>query len=717
MMRLNEWKHCCLLVALLLCGVCGVSGQAWAVPNVIGNLQVSKSGESIIIRLDASRPIETTPSSFSIANPARLVFDFPDTGNGLGYVTKEINQGELRALNVVQVGDRTRLVLNLNKTVRFDTRKDAKSYEIVLTPAVIGGDLAQSGIRHFSGAESGASIKDVQFKKSVDGAGVVVVDMTSSDTAIDLQQKGNVLSVLFRNTQLPDALRRKMDVVDFGTPVVGIKTQPSGENVSLEISPKGTWEHIAFQSDNQFIIEVRPVKADDKKLFQGSKAGYQGDLISLNFQNIPVRELLHVFADITGMNIVVSDSVAGNVSLRLNEIPWDQALEIVLQQRNLTMRKNGNVLWIAPRDELAAKDKQEAEARDAALSAEVPRMEVFQLNYQRAEDFSAMLLSSRVTDAKSSASGGLLSALGTVTVDKRTNQAFIHDVPTKLAMMRDLLSKIDRPARQVLIEARIVEASDSFAKNLGFRLGYNERVGHRILGQARPGVTFGASTQIPGYVSGQMEDTPNYISTGTDDSFNVDLPAGNISTKQAGQFSLTLFNSGLTQFLNLELSALEADARGKIVSSPRVVTADQVEALIEQGTEVPYLTASASGATTVGYKKAVLALKVKPQITPEGNVIMSLEINKDSPNPQYSTTYGIALDTKHIKTDVLVENGGTVVIGGIFTQDERESNTRVPLLGDLPYVGFMFRNKEKQVLNSELLVFLTPKIVSDLIAN
>jgi len=690
--------------------------------NSIETILVSKSVGGTVLRIGMRNALPTQPSSFSITNPARLVFDFPDTTNGLGFSSKSINEGGVRSLNVVQAGDRSRLILNLDKSARFESRLEEKFLLITL-----GDEQGQAGSgavssQHFSAGATQDShgIRDIQFRRSKDGAGVVVIEMSTSDGGIDLQQKGGSLFATFKKTRLPGNLRRQMDVIDFATPVVSVKTRPMGEDVSMEIVPQGLWEHIAFQSDNQFIIEVKPVKEDGGKMFQGTKTGFQGEAISLNFQNIPVRELLHVFADITNFNIVVSDSVSGNVSLRLNDIPWDQALDIVLEQRNLSMRKNGNVMWIAPRDELAAKDKLQAEARDAALIAEVPRMEVFQLNYQRAEDFSALLSASKAsgTSGASGGSGGFLSSLGSVSVDKRTNQIFIHDVPTKLVMVRDLLTKVDRPARQVLIEARIVEASDRFTKNLGVRLGIVDRVGYRTgASPGNPRVMLGGSTQIPGFQTGQLADTPNYISTGTDDTFGVDLPASSIDSRNVGQFSLTLFNRSLTQFLNLELSALEVDGRGKIISSPRIVTADQVEALIEQGTEVPFLTASASGATTVGYKKAVLALKVKPQITPEGKVIMAISVNKDSPNPQYSTTYGIALDTKHIKTDVLVENGGTVVIGGIYTQDERDTNTRIPVLGDLPYVGFMFRNRERQSLNSELLVFITPKIIPDVNLN
>lgn len=700
-----------------------VDSAASAAPrNSIESLMVSKSGGSTVLKVSFRQALTAPPAHFSIANPARLVFDLPDTGSSLSYSSKTINDGSLRSLNVVQAGDRSRLVLNLDKMAQFETRQEGKDLIISLIEGAVASPASATPVQHFAGNEKSEvqSIRDVQFRRSKDGAGIVVVDLSATDIGIDIQQKGTKLQVSFKKTRLPEQLRRQLNVNDFATPITLVDTKTTGDDVVIEIVPKGLWEHTAFQSDNQFIVEVRPVKEDPSKLFQGSRTGYQGEAISLNFQNIPLRELLHVFADITNFNIVVSDSVAGNVSLRLNDVAWDHALQIVLQQKNLAMRKSGNVLWIAPRDELAARDKLEVDARDSAVAAEMPRLEAFQLNYQKAEDVAAMLAASGGTQATppgqtaGPTAGGFLSALGKVTVDKRTNQLFIYDVPTKLEMVRGLLSKIDRAARQVLIEARIVEASDAFAKNLGFRLGVHglpgNNPGNSILGTpARYAV--GGGIIDPGAHTGQTSTTPNFIT----DAMSVNMPAAGIvgNPNPVGQFSMILFNSAKTQFLNLELTALEADQKGKVISSPRVVTADQIEALIEQGTEIPYLQATSSGASSVGYKKAVLSLKVKPQITPDGRIIMSLQINKDAPNATYSTLYGIAIDTKSVKTDVLVENGGTVVIGGIYTQDEKEITTRVPLLGDMPYIGFMFRNKSNNNIRTELLIFISPKIVSE----
>lgn len=717
-------------LALLLTAVAVAFAQSAAnagMANAIETLEVGKVAGSTVVKLGLRKELAATPSNFTITNPARIVFDFPGTENGLGHTTKSVNEGVLRSYSLVQAGERSRLVLNLTRHARFEARSDGRQFFITLLDDV-RPDMAASpaGVQHFAQTGRGGenTIRNIQFRRNKEGAGVVLVDMTSSDAAIDVTQKGAKLYVAFKKTQLPEAQRKRLDVVDFGTPVTAVTTRPEGDGVTMEIVPTGLWEHTAYQSDNQFIVEVRPVKEDPSKLFQDSKKGYQGELISLNFQNIPLRELLHVFADITNFNIVVSDSVSGNVSLRLNDVPWDQALEIVLQQKNLAMRKNGNVIWIAPQDELIARDKNEMEARSAAVAAEVPRMEVFQLNYQKAEDFAKLLQESSATSGtdKQKSLSGFLSSQGKVTIDKRSNQVFVYDVPSKLAMIGELRAKVDRAPQQVLIEARIVEADKIFSKTLGARLGVHDirgaTVGHRILGNNSPRFAIGGGINDPGFHSGQVSNIPDF----TRDAMSVNLPATSVgaATSQPGQFSLILFNRSQTQFLNLELSALEADRKGKIISNPRVVTANQVEAVIEQGTEIPYLQASASGAANVAFKKAVLSLKVTPQITPDGRVLMKLLVTKDAPSSvPIPGTVGtqIAIDTKKIETEVSVENGGTVVIGGIFTQTNEDTVQRVPFLGDLPYVGFLFRQKATNEESRELLIFVTPKIVDEAMAS
>lgn len=740
-----------ICLAVLLASIPTVLAQnsqsiSGAKANVIENLAVSKVGGNTVLKISLREDLAAAPANFVIANPARIVFDFPLTDNGLGYNNKTINEGSLRSFSLVQAGDRSRLVLNLDKVSRFDSRQEGKSLLItLLDEGPAGAGSFATPIQHFapSGKETTNSVRDIQFRRNKDGAGVILVDLSSSDSGIDVRQKGSNLFVSFKKTSLPDALRRRLDVVDFATPVTAVNTRTEGEDVSLEIIPRGLWEHTAYQSDTQFIVEVRPIKEDANKLFQGSRKGYQGDAISLNFQNIPLRELLHVFADITNFNIVVSDSVSGNVSLRLNDVPWDQALEIVLQQKNLAMRKSGSVLWIAPQDELAARDEQLVRTRESAFAADPPRLELFQLNYMKAEDFVAMIS----VGASSGAAGGggekagikaasnFLSPIGNVTIDKRTNQVFIYDIPTKLELIGTLLKQIDRPVRQVLIEARIVEADTNFSKQLGVRIGGHDHqglnVGHKVLGQ--DGLRFGlAASSRDAYA--HLPEFGRYPATAI--VTNVDQTTGQITyTREvptpvladsqfsnnpmaatpAGQFALTLFNSAKTQLLTLELQALEADGKGKTISSPRIMTMDQMEATIQQGVRIPYQIATASGATSIAWQDAALSLKVKPHITPDGRVMMKLAITKNSIDLTRASSAFIppTIKTQETISDVLVENGGTVVIGGIFKQDEFESTQRVPFLGDLPYVGFLFKTKQKTDNRVEVLIMITPKIMDD----
>lgn len=717
-----KFMRACVCVAALLTGVpyasAQVAGGTAAVrPNVIESLSVSKAGGGTVLRIGLQRALATVPSSFSIANPARIVFDFPATANGLGYNSKNINDGGVRSFNLVEAGGRSRLVLNLDRSARHEVRAEGKQLVISLLEEE-GRVAAGPVVQHFAaGAQAGDhGVRDIQFRRSKDGAGVVVVDLSAPDIGIDVRQKGSSLLVSLKKARLPDALMRRLDVVDFATPVTSVNAKAMGEDVQLEIVPKGLWEHTAFQSDNQFIVEVRPVKEDPNKLFQGSRTGYQGETISLNFQNIPLRELLHVFADITNFNIVISDSVAGNVSLRLNDVPWDQALEIVLQQKSLAMRKNGNVIWIAPADELAAKEKSSLETKQQIADLEPLRTERFVLNYHQAEEIQTMIAGGAATDpSKPSQQGSFLSSRGTVAVDKRTNTLFITDAPVALDRIRDLISALDRPARQVLIEARIVEAEDSFSSSIGVRLGTTDlrggASGHRILGSDDVRFSVGNSFAQNSVNTGQgsSDIKLDVVRDGT----NVNLPAGAQGGAAPSQFSFSLFNREKTMFLNLELSALEFDGRGKVVSSPRVVTADKVAAVIKHGTQIPYLVASASGATTIAYRDAVLSLETTPVITPDDKVRMKLKVTKDSPNTRIATSYGIAIDKKEVTTEVLVENGGTLVIGGIFTQNVTNNSTRVPILGDIPYLGFFFRQQTKEDKRSELLVFITPKIVND----
>jgi type IV pilus assembly protein PilQ len=520
----------------------------------------------------------------------------------------------------------------------------------------------------------------------------VVVDLPDRQLGVDVRQQGQTIVVDFARASLPAALRRKLDVGDFGTPVRTVTTTQQGDNVHMVIDARGLWEQSAYQSDSQLVIDVKPLKEDPNKLTQGTQ-GYRGEKLSLNFQNVEVRAVLQVIADFTGLNIITSDTVSGNLTLRLKDVPWDQALDIVLQAKGLDMRKNGSVIWIAPKDELLTKEKLELDQRSQIAELEPVRTETFQLNYQKAESFKAIL------DNAGGGGRSILSKRGSAVMDPRTNQLFVTDIPAKLDDIRKLIQRTDIASRQVLIEARIVEANDTFSRNLGAKLGF---------GVQRPNVNDPALGNAAVFGGQQLVVGPNAASIGGN---SVNLPAAGLNGATVGSVALTLFNAAATRFISLELSALESDGKGKILSSPRVITADQLKATIEQGTELPYQTATSSGATSLAFRKANLKLEVIPQITPDGNVILDVDVNKDSVGQQ--TLQGFAIDTKHVKTQVLIENGGTVVIGGIYIQQDRDTVTQVPLLGDIPVLGNLFKTTARTNDKTELLIFLTPKILSD----
>jgi len=667
------------------------------IESVTGSLQ---SGAEVV-KIDLSQPLTAVPNGFSIKSPAKIALDIPGVGNAMGRATIEVNQGNLRSVNLIPAGDRTRVVLNLKQATNYKAELQGKSLLVTLdavaattAPATPAPTFAESKSRET------LPIKDLDFRRGVSGSGRVVVALPNSQVGVDIRQSGQTLVVEFMKSSLPEGLRRKLDVTDFGTPVQTVTAFQVGDRVRMVIEPKGAWEHSAYQSDDQFVVEVKPQRVDPAKLTQG--AGYNGQKLSLNFQNIEIRALLQVIADFTNFNVVTSDSVTGNVTLRLQDVPWDQALDIILQAKGLGLRKNGNVLWIAPKDEILAKEKLEREANAALETLEPVRTQSFQLNYAKAVDVARQLMGAGAAGAAAAPAGGgaaaassrILSPRGSAIAEPRTNQLFVTDIGSKLEQVQDLVAKLDIPVRQVLIEARIVEASDTFGKSLGIRLGGGM---NRAADSNGAGIQFGP--------------TYNATTAGTTSGTFVNLPSGGQGGFSAATFAVSIFGENAARFLNLEISALEADGKGKVVSSPRVVTADKVKAVIEQGTELPYQVASASGATSIAFKKANLMLEVTPQITPEGNVILELDINKDTVGQ--STPAGFAIDTKHVKTQVLVENGGTVVIGGIFTQLEREDTTKVPFFGDLPGIGALFRTKSKVANKQEMLVFITPKTLTD----
>lgn len=686
-----------LLAVLLGMGVQGANAQ-----NSIESVSVSpQSGGKIVVRVGLKDALASPPAGFTVNNPPRLAFDFANTSNALGRNVQDVSDGDVRRINVVQAGNRTRMVLELTRALNYETQIDGKNVLITLQGGTAATTSSASGQRfaEASPADQKHSLRNVDFRRGTAGEGRVVIDLSDSQVGIDLRKQGRSIIVDFLNSDLPANLAKRYDVSDFGTPVQLVEASKQGGNARVIITPSGNWEHSAYQADSRFIVEVKRVVEDPNRLV---RPGFVGEKLSLNFQNVEVRSVLQVLADFTGLNIITSDSVSGNLTLRLKDVPWDQALDIILRSKGLDMRKDGNVVWIAPRDELAAREKLALESRSQIADLEPTQTESFQLNYQKAADVQALL---------SNAQQRILSKRGSAVVDLRTNLLFVQDTPSRLEDVRRLVRTIDVPVRQVMIESRIVEASDTFSRNLGVRLGYNDQsargFGLPVNGSNAFRTAVGANLNGVSGVVGQGATA----STSLTDFTNVNLAAPTIGGAAPGVFSLILFNNAQTRFLNLELSALQADGKGKIVSSPRVITSNQSEATIEQGTEIPYQQASSSGATAVSFKKATLSLKVKPQVTPDDNVIMTLRINKDSRGAE--TISGPAIDTKQVSTEVLVENGGTVVIGGIYTQEERSNTTKVPVLGDLPYVGFLFKQNAKVDERRELLVFITPKILKD----
>lgn len=667
--------------------------------NTIEKVEQATAGESTVVTVTLKSAPTQKPVEFSTQQPARIAIDFFGATFAQGRANYQYGGKLLRSANVVQIGDRTRVVLDLSRQTQYKSEVRGNQYVLTLEAAPVAAAVAAptfSAPAPVAGAERPA-VRNVDFRRGEDLAGRVVVDLSTANSAINIAQQGQNLVVDFVGATLPQSLRRRYDVSDFGTPVQAMRATDNGTGARLIIEPRGNWQYSSYQTDTQFVVEVRPTKEDPNKLISGP--GYRGERLSLNFQNIDVRSLLQVFADFTNLNIVTSDSVTGTLSLRLKDVPWDQALQIVLDSKGLASRRNGNVLWVAPRGELATKEKAELESQQQVTELEPLRSQVFRLNYQSAGDVRNMLLGAGAAGGAGGVAGGaatsrILSKRGSLTADTRTNQLFVSDIPSKLEEVQAFLLKIDIPVRQVMIEARIVEADDTFSRNLGAKLG------------------FASKTNGAGY-GNTYTNVVSPITQGAtwDNSPAISFPANGINGVNAASVAVSLFNAGAGRFLALELSALEADGRGKIVSSPRVVTADNIKALIEQGTEIPYQQATSSGATSVSFKKANLKLEVTPKITPDGNIFLDVDVNKDSVGIQ--TTNGFAIDTKHVQTQVLVENGGTVVIGGIYSQEESNTVNKVPWLGDLPVLGNFFKNNAKVNNRTELLVFLTPRVLND----
>lgn len=659
--------------------------------NALESITAStQQGGKVVVRVNFKSPLGAIPNGFTVTNPARIAIDLPNVTNGSGKTVVDISQGDVRTVNVVEAGNRTRLVINLSRALSYAPTLEGNS----LVLAIDG--ISQSALKETAQVTRFAeptptttstrfAIRDVDFRRGSNGEGRVIVDLSSATTGIDIRQQGKLVIVDFVNTTAPRNLIRRLDVLDFATPVRTVDLIDQGANTRMMIEPRGNWEYSAYQTDTQFIVEIKQLKDDPNKLVQGT--GYNGEKLSLNFQNIEVRAVLQVIADFTGLNIITRDTVGGSLTLRLKDVPWDQALDIILQSKGLSKRKNGNVVLIAPSDELATQEKLALEIAQQTTELEPLRTESFVLSYAKASDVRSLL---------SDGQQKILSKRGSATVDPRTNTMFVQDVPSRLDDVRRLLAQLDIPVRQVLIEARIVTADDNFRRELGARFGTGA-------GASVSGRNVGVGGNI-GQASSIARGTATSAASLGDLNLNLPVAGG-------GALGLTFLNLGNGNVVNLELSALEADNRGKIVSNPRIVTADKRKATITQGTEIPFQTQAASGGTTTQFKPAVLSLDVTPQITPDDKVIMDIEIKKDAVGASFG---GIpSIDTRTLKTQVLAENGETIVLGGIYEQTTRTDVTKVPLIGDIPILGNLFKSTRKRDEKTELLIFITPRIIKD----
>jgi len=684
--------------------------------NRLQDIQVqSLPGQRVELRLIMS-DMAPEPLAFTIDSPARIALDLPDTALGLQQRRRDVNMGPLNTVLTAEANGRTRVVLNLETMVAYETRRSGNTLIVTLGS---GGDYS-AGTTQFASNSSPASqsyaaptsraITSVDFRRTRDGGGRVVVSLTDPTTPVDIRQEGGRVVAIFKDTSLPAELLRRLDVMDFATPVTTVDTLRTNLDTRIVISADGKYEQLAYQSDNEFTIEINPAPETDaaeSSLFSETRE-YEGQRLTLNFQDIETRAVLQLLAETSGKNIVVSDTVQGNVTLRLRNVPWDQALDIVMTTKGLDKRQNGNVIIVAPAEEIAARETADLEARQAINQLEPLYSEFLQVNYAKAEDLSILI--------SGDGDNSMLSGRGSISVDDRTNTLLIQDTAERLQDVRRMVRTLDVPIKQVLIESRIVVVNDLFSRDLGVRLGVSavDWNGSNTLVVAS-GSGAGTDTMIGSAISNlsdPLNGTPFPIAVPSlANRYNVNVPI----ESAAGRFSLAVL--GTDYLVDLELTALEKEGRGEIVSTPRVITANQKEARIEQGVEIPYQQSASSGATTIQFKKAVLSLVVTPQITPDNNIIMDLKVHKDSVGEVISTG-GLggtvpSIDTRSIETQVLVADGQTVVLGGIYETERRETIVKVPFLGDLPGIGYFFRSKQFTNNKAELLIFVTPRILEE----
>ncbi len=641
------------------------------------------------------------PRTFTIDEPARIALDFAETNNKLEPRNFQVGIGNMQSIITASSNDRTRVVLNLSQKTDFTTSASGNQLTLNLAGSDQGAVAADSS-QASAGTTSTASIThtapaiakgvtNIDFKRGTNGEGRIIIDLTSTSISTDVWRENEVVYVELIGSQLPNELQRRLDVSDFATPISHIDTIQDGANIRMTITSEGDFDHLAYQTDRIYTIEVAPISKEEEEKRKKAKFGYTGERLSLNFQDIEVRSVLQLLADFTGLNLVVSDSVEGNLTLRLKNVPWDQAMDIILKTKGLAQRRAGNVILIAPTDEIAAREKLELESRKQVEELERLRTEFMKVNYAKASDMAELLKQE---------DNSILSTRGAVSVDERTNTLLVKDTNSSLVNVRQLLTELDIPVRQVLIESRVVIASDDFSKELGVRFGVSRDS------------SGAATTGDVGATSGSIGGTTQLINNETleaSDRLNVNLPVQN----PAGTFALALAKLPMGTLLEMELSAAQIEGRGEVVSSPRVITADSHTASIEQGVEIPYLELD-DGDATLKFRKAVLSLKVTPQITPDDRVIMDLDVHKDSKGEEVSFGAGLSaptIDTREVQSQLLVDNGQTVVLGGIYETVQATQVTRVPFFSDLPLIGNLFKTTSTEDDRSELLIFVTPKIL------
>ncbi|GBG13916.1 type IV pilus assembly protein PilQ [Novimethylophilus kurashikiensis] len=697
----NKWLG---VVAALAMGLLAFSSPTTAAPaetaagaNTVEKVDYSElPGGKVVVNVTLKKETSQAPASFTTTTPPRIAFDFVNADNGLTKNSISIGDGLLRSINAVQANNRTRIVLNLSKTATYTSSVQGRNIVITLQPSTATG-TAETTVTHFaqaSVAEQQNAVTAVDFQRGRNGEGRVIVNLQEPGSGIDIRQQGKNLVVEFQNTAIAENLERRLNVTNFATPVLTVDTFKKGKNTRMVIEPKGEWEHSAYQTEKQFIVEIKPIIFDPNKIVQGSKTGFSGEKLSLDFNGIDVKSLLRIIGDFTGKNVVVSDSIQGTITLRLKDVPWDQALDIIMKQKGLGMDNLGNTLVFAPKEEIAARRKQDQDQENLIDDSKPLVTQSFQIKYQKAADIKTL-----ISDPKQP----LLSKRGTAVVDPSTNTMFVKDIDTSMTKIQEILNKIDIPSRQVLIESRIVQANDTFGKSLGARFGVVKNNALTTKGlNANDYMTSGSLSS--NYSTAQNAKTTN------PDDLNVNLPAS-ATAGTVSSAALTLLRLPAGFLLNMELSAAESDSKIKTISSPRVITANQQAATFDAGTEIPYQQATSSGATSVSFKKATLGVNVTPQITPDDKINLDIEVTKDDVGQVFNGVPSI--DTNKVKTKVLVDNGETAVLGGFLIESKNDSTQRVPFFSSIPVVGNLFKSNLNTHSKKELLFFITPKIMSD----